>query len=160
MITLRESTDMTIDEFGAAVKNIYAKYFPNSMCTVRYMKNLGGALWIDFYLAGDPSEFINNIAQNDMFRCCLGIYLNGEGKEDAFGTQTLTASNSSIAVAPDNKYLAFGTVKIPFRKTAGDAKKLLQVIDKYCKRLYDTVIVQRNEGNIHPKYADLLDQKI
>ena len=50
--------------------------------------------------------------------------------------------------------------KVSYRKSSGSAEKLVKVFEKFIDRLYNSVIEDLNNGNIHENYIDLLKQKI
>jgi hypothetical protein len=162
-LTIREDVGgaMTIDEFLNSVKEIYAKHFPDSACRAVLSKGLGRAIFIDFYLAKDASEVYNGIWQNDILKCGLVIHLEGYPElNDAMPTATLQSMGSEMLIAPQDRYVAYSAVRIPFRKTTGDAKKLLTVIEKYVKRIADTLHEAVDRGVIANSHADIVNRKI
>ena len=135
------SGDMTIEEFMQNIRDLYAKYFPNSTCQVKLVKSLGTALWIDCYLAKDASECENNIAGNDMFHVSFWFPNDFEGltKDDPVPNNlNMEVSQKTIKTAPENRYMAFGSETLPFRKAKGTPDKILKTLDKYFKTLHDT----------------------
>jgi len=76
-----DTNNMTVREFCNKAKEIYAKYFPNSMCNARLYKGLGRAITIDLYLAGSVDEFPNKISHNDMFNISFWIHDIPNGTE-------------------------------------------------------------------------------
>ena len=158
MITLNE---INIDQFAEEVKTIYKNYFPDSLCVVRFSTNIGAALFIDFYLAGDASECPSNYLLNDLFKCSFVIFFpDGTTKGSKFGTNTIECSGSRIMVKPTSKYVAFDTIKIPFRKTTGDASKILKALTKYIDKLFHTTLEQLEAGNIPDRYEALVAEKL
>jgi hypothetical protein len=75
-------------------------------------------------------------------------------------SMVLEAMKSVIKVRPENRYLAYDTVKIPFRKTTGNAKKILATLEKYVTRLASIVHAEYDKDTISDGYKDLLDSKI
>ena len=165
-LTIKEAnetgSEMTIEEFMQKVKAIYAKHFPDSRCHVQLTKNLGCAIFIDFYLAKDSSEVFNGYAVNDMFQCGFDIFLEGRKELNDLmpDSMVLEAMKSVIKIRPENRYLAYDTVKIPFRKTTGNAKKILAALEKYVTRLASIVHEEYDKDTISDGYKDLLDSKI
>lgn len=141
---------------------IYHKYLPNSFCNVLLSKVLGKTIWIDCYLAGDGKEVSHGYLENDMFKISFSIDLpiDVEVSSELPEVITLRATNSWIALKPTNKYLAFDSRKIPFRKTTGTVEKILTYFDKYVKRLYDIVVEECNNNNIAPQFETLVKEKI
>lgn len=158
MITLN---DINVDQFGEEVKNIYNRYFPHSLCIVRFSNGITPAMFIDFYLAGDGSECPSNYLLNDLFKCSFVIFFqDGTTKGSKFGTNTIECTGSRIMVKPTSKYVAFDTVKIPFRKTTGDASKILKALTKYIDKLFHTTLEQLEAGNIPDRYEVLVAEKL
>lgn len=155
-------SSMTVSEFMEELKKTYNKYFPNSLCSVRFSKNLGSSIWIDCYLAGNIHEVPHNIWQNDMFKICLNIFLpNGTEKDSELPeTITLESQYNYMALKPSNKYVAFDSKKVPFRKTTGDGKKVIASFDKFVKRLYDSVKEEYNNDNIANNFTSIIAGKI
>ena len=166
MINLVEdvnNSDMTISEFLTAVKEVYAKYFPDSVCGAKFSSSVTPSIFINCYLAGNQSELSGGYAVNDLFHCSLCIFIKDRKatKDSLFGEQTLEMANgSSILTKPDNKYCVYGSVKVPFRKTTGDAKKLLNYFDKYVRKIRDVLKEQLAADNIPNDYVDLVKQKL
>lgn len=165
-LTIKEANEtgsgMTIEEFMQEVKDIYAKHFPDSHCNVQLTKNLGCAIFIDFYLAKDSSEVSHGYAVNDMFQCGFDIFLEGRKELNDLmpDSMVLEAMKSVIKIRPENRYLAYDTVKIPFRKTTGNAKKILAALEKYVTRLASIVHAEYDKDTISDGYKNLLDSKI
>jgi len=98
-----------------------------------------------------------------MFKICFWIHdipNNFEPDDIMPDTMTLTNSNSYMLLTPPDHYLAYGSVKIPFRKTVGNADKIINAFKKYVDRLYDIVNQQIAEGNIHKNFQDIVNAKI
>ena len=164
-LMIRESaengSEMTIKEFLGAVKKIYADHFPDSQCQAKLAKNLGRAIFIDFYLAKDSSEVSHGYAQNDMFKCGFVIHLDDNVETDSpMPDATLEAMSSVIATKPSNKWLAYDATKVPFRKTTGNAKKLLSTIEKYVQKLANTIHTEYENDNIADNYKAIVKSKI
>ena len=58
---------MKFGDFKNSIINNYNEVFPNSACTVTLGALGGDTAFVTYYLAGNQSEFPNNIAQNDLF---------------------------------------------------------------------------------------------
>jgi len=164
-LMIRESaengSEMTIKEFLNEVRKIYAEHFPDSQCQAKLAKNLGRAIFIDFYLAKDSSEVSHGYAQNDMFKCGFVIHLDDNVEADSqMPDATLEAMSSVIATKPSNKWLAYDATKVPFRKTTGNAKKLLSTIEKYVQKLANTIHTEYENDNIADNYKAIVKSKI
>lgn len=154
---------MTFNEFRNKLVEIYYSKFPNSLCSVRLYKVLGRSIVIDCFLANDKSELSGGYWQNDMFKISFWIHNmpNDFEVDDVLpNVMTMTNDSSQILIVPENSYLAYDSVKVPFRKTVGNADKLISAFKKYVNRLYDTVNQQITEGNIHNNFENIVNAKI
>ena len=61
---------------------------------------------------------------------------------------------------PEDKYCAYGTTKVPFRKTTGTPTKIITSFDKFSKKLYDTIVSEYNADHLANKHAELAKTKI
>ncbi len=153
---------MKFVEFKEEIQKAYAKRFPNSLCEVSIFKCLGRSLYITCRFAENEKEVPFGIMGNDMFCTSMSINLpDNFGDDDNLPESMVMEWQSSfIKVKPESKYLAYDAVKVPYRKTTGDAKKIIKALDKYFQRLYEATVKLFKEGKIHDNYADLAAQKI
>ena len=75
-------------------------------------------------------------------------------------TLVLESTKSSFLTKPAADYLAYGRKKVPFRKTKGDADKILKTLDKYFSVLKKSVKEELDNDNIHSNFIELLKSKI
>lgn len=158
-----ENSSMTFNEFKDKIIEIYHSKFPKSHCSVKLVKMLGRAITIDCFLANDVSELSHGYWQNDMFKISFWIHdmpKNFETTDIMPNTMTLTNNSSYIAITPPDRFLAYGSVKIPFRKTVGNADKIVNAFKKYVDRLYDIVNQQITDGKISNNFVDIVNRKI
>ena len=158
-----ENNSMTFNEFKDRIIEIYLSKFPKSYCSVKLVKMLGRAITIDCFLANDVSELSHGYWQNDMFKISFWIHNmpnNFEVDDVLPDAMTLTNNSSQILIVPENSYLAYSAVKIPFRKTVGNADKLISTFKKYVDRLYDIVNQQIVNNKIHSSFKDIINRKI
>ena len=152
---------MTIRDFCTKIKDSFYGYFENSHCDARLVKMLGNTIFIDLYMAANANEEPHGISQNDMFHCSFSIYLHNyivsditeDTDMDEIGDLTLECTDHYILVKPENRYMAYGTVNIPFRKATGNTTKLVTAFDRFVGKLYTTVCDQCWKGNL-PEYWD------
>jgi hypothetical protein len=157
---IRESEGMTAAEFCSKVKDTYAKHFPKSLCVAKIYACLGKSITIDGYLAAGKEEESGGYLDNDMFSIGMFIHdLPPNTSPDSVlpDSMELTSNGSSFTVKPDNPYCAYGRVKVPFRKVTGDAKKILDYLDKYFGRFKDSAIDAREKDLLHKSFTELLD---
>ena len=158
-----ENNSMTFNEFRNRIIEIYHNKFPKSLCSVKLVKMLGRAITIDCFLANDVSELSHGYWQNDMFKISFWIHNmpnNFEIDDTLPDAMTLTNDSSHILIVPENSYLAYSAVKIPFRKTVGNADKLISTFKKYVDRLYDIVNQQIVHNKITNNFVDIVNRKI
>ena len=151
MIRILESAGMTNGEFLARIEETYNKYFPDSICKATLKKMLGDPFCdVKCFIAGDISEIDNKIAGNDLFH--IWFLLDGFDTVDLNApvptSITLDPQQKTIKTKPDNKYMAFGSEKLPFRKVTGNVDKILKTFEKYFKVLHDTTARLVDEDRI------------
>lgn len=140
---------MTFAEFKEQVNALYKAEFPNSACSVSKGALGRDTFFITFYLAGNQSEFPNRIAQNDLLNISFHILQNVGRYEDGIpieddkelpDTLILDAFDKSILTKPDNKYMAYGSISLPFRKTTGTPEKILETLKRYIAKIKSTLV--------------------
>ena len=153
---------MKFVEFKEEIQKAYAKRFPNSLCEVSIFKCLGRSLYITCRFAENEKEVPFGIMGNDMFCASMSINLpdNFGDDDDLPESMVMEWQSSFIKAKPESKYLAYDAVKVPYRKTTGDTKKIIKALDKYFQRLYEATVKLFEDGKIHDNYADLASRKI
>ena len=68
--------------------------------------------------------------------------------DDEFGIRTIECYSKSFYTAPPNRYLAYGRHDLQFRKTTGDARKIIAALNKFFKRLHSAVVMERDNDKI------------
>lgn len=133
---------MKFGEFKNLVQENYKEIFPKSACTFDLGALGRDTFFVTYYLAGDKSELPNGIAQNDLFNISFHIMQDtdryGEGiklEDDTELPETLVMDihQKSILTKPDNTYMAFGSVYLPFRKTTGTPEKIVDTLKRYAE---------------------------
>ena len=131
---------MKFKEFKELVKTNYNSVFPNSACTIGLGALGKDTFFVTYYLAGDQSEFPNGISQNDLFHISFHImqkmerYGDGIKLEDETelpDTLILDVHQKTIMTKPDNEYMAYGSISLPFRRTVGTPEKIIDTLMKY-----------------------------
>lgn len=144
-IRLTEAAEgMTFGEFKERCIANYKSVFPASGCTVRPGTiGVDNSFFVTYYLAGNTSEFINGISENDLFNIRFYIDEIRENRYDYEGGNELTddtilpqnlvmeVSYNTILTKPENKYMAYNSRLLPFRKTKGTPEKILDTLKKY-----------------------------
>lgn len=158
---------MKFIELKNDLESEYNKVFRKSKMIVRASNNLYKCIYIDCYLAGNKDELINGYAQNDMFHISFRIDTeNGEFTEkvtdDTILPENLVLENmsKSISIVPENRFLAYSSVDVPFRKVKGDCQKMVNAFEKFVIRLYQKVAELEKDGKIHDNFKNLVADKI
>lgn len=163
MISENENGSMTFREFREKMIEVYHSKFPDSKCGVRLWKGLGRSIVINCFLANSASELSGGYAENDMFNICFWIHDlpdNFEVDDVLPDVMTMTNHNSGMLIAPESRYLAYDSVKIPYRKTTGNADKIIASFRKYVDRLYTIINQQIANGKIAKDFADIVSKKV
>lgn len=154
---------MKINEFKDRIEKVYHGKFAESAAVVKGAKCLGRYITIDLYLADNSKEVFNGYMINDMFKITLWIDLPDKfdfENDELPETMTMRAVKNSYAIKPESKYLYCELKRVAYRKTAGDAEKLIKTFGKFVDRLYSQVVEDLNNGNAHENYVELLKKKI
>lgn len=132
---------MKFSEFKELVKVNYNNVFPKSACSISLGALGGDSAFIRYYLAGEQSEFPNNIAGNDLFHIMFCVrqtvkddYGYSKKLEDDMelpDVLVLDVQQKTIATKPDNDYMAYGSISLPFRRTTGTPEKIIETLMKY-----------------------------
>lgn len=158
---------MKVNEFLQEVESIYKSEFSHSLISVKYSSNLYASIWIIPLLAGDKSEVYNGIWENDILRVRFEIdtqagEFNHALKLDNDLPENLRLSEhgKSYWIKPDNQYMAYGTRRLSFRETKGDALKILASWSKFVKQLKQSLTDDLSAGMITDNYKDLVEKKL
>ena len=149
-----------VDDFIEDIEKSYKKYFPKSLINIRITDMLGiKSIYAECYLAKDESEVPHRILDNDTFRIKFSIE-NLENFNDLPDVMMLEWYYKSIKLNPSDDFYYCDFKQLPFRKTKGDADKILKTLDKYFKLLKNTVIEELENDNIHYDNIDVAKSKI
>lgn len=139
---------MKFSEFKELVKTNYNEIFPYSACTIDLGALGKDTVFVTYYLAGNQSEFPNKISQNDLFHISFHImqkmkrYGDGIKLEDDTElpeTLVLDVHQKTIMTKPDNDYMAYGSVSLPFRRTSGTPEKIIDTLKRYAEIVKKTL---------------------
>ena len=154
---------MKFAEFKERVEAEYRKILPDSSCNVMVYKCLGKSVTIDCHLAGKIEEVPNRILANDMFSIGFMFSLpdNFNQEEDELPEEIiLTASRKSYRIKPESKWMYCGMKNLNYRKTKGDAEKIIKAIGKFFAQLKSSLEEDLSNGNIHPDNIKLVKEKL
>ena len=154
---------MKYKEFQDRIMTAYAAKFPKSLCTCTLIEGLGKYIFIDCYLGAGDDEFPHRIKENDAINVKLNIDLPRGWKHDDElpDTMTLEAIRNSIKHKPpqNESYLYCKYTKVSFRKTTGDAEKIIKAFTRFVDRLHNEISEQYANDNLLPDDMELFARK-
>ena len=130
---------MTIKELSIEIEKKYNFYFPKSKCFVKFSKNLYSSIYITCFLAGDKTENICNYWDNDLFKIRFEIDNDNKPFKKEFTIDSLLPDNLLLTnhskyylIKPIyNKYNAYDSKSLKFRKSKGNCNKILNSLEKF-----------------------------
>ena len=151
LTSLNESSDFDqiteaeiSDEADAAklmkdLESIFMKTFPNSLFQARFANQFGSSISMRLRLGNSKKDWPNGIIDNDILTA--DFFVNGYDREgNATGPLELEAIRGvSWLTIPDNKYMAYGRQKVPFRKVKGNEKKIAQGFQKTLDKIKQSI---------------------
>ena len=149
-----------VDDFIEDIEKTYKKYFPKSLIKIRKSDILGSkGIYAECYLAKDESEVPHRILDNDTFhiKFCIETLENFNDLPDVM---ILEWYHKSIMLKPSDDFYYCDFKQLPFRKTKGNADKILKTLDRYFKLLKNAVIEEFENDNIHDDCIDVVKSKI
>lgn len=152
---------MKFAKFKTEIEKVFAEKFGKSYCGCKIYKCLGKSVTIDCHLAENTSECPHGISGNDMMRVSFAIRLpDGWNEGDELPeNMTMEAWNNNIKVKPANSYLYCDSKKVTYRKTSGNAEKLVATFGKYVERLYSLVKAEYEAENLLDFDMQLIKEK-
>lgn len=158
---------ITVQDFLENIQKSYGKYFTDSRCVVGLNKSLYRSISVRCLLSNNNSEVASGIWQNDMFSVAFMIDIEGKefDKDITLDSEIpknleLKVLDNSYLIKPQDKYLCYSSRKLRYRKTKGDATKILSTLDKYFKKLNEELKKDIDNKEIHDKHIELLKSKI
>ena len=106
------------------------------------------SIYAECYLAKDESEVPHRILDNDTFRIKFSIETL-ENFNDLPDVMIIEWYYKSIKLNPSDDFYYCDFKQLPFRKTKGNADKILKTLDRYFKLLKDILIEELENDNIH-----------
>lgn len=153
---------MKFSEFAEKMTAEYNGKFPESKINIEPCQMCGRFIWITCSLSKNADECLYRIAGNDMFHIRFMIDLpdNFNFESDEMPENIVMENQmNNYKIIPENKYMAYASRRISYRKTAG-AEKIIKAFGKFTDKLYQSIIDDRNAGNIHENYIDIVNRKI
>lgn len=162
----KAQSEMTIEQFLQSVRDLWAKYMPNSVVFAQLGSPRGiyrGYVTIVPKMAKDKSEVYNKIWENDILNVVFSIDLGQDYETEDKNlpdTITMEPNHKSFMVKPKNPAYAYDSFKFGFRKTVGTPQKILQTLDKYFKTIRDELKKALGNDQITDNYKELLQEKV
>ena len=154
---------MKFKEFQDKIMTAYAAKFPKSLCTCTLIEGFGKYIFIDCYLGAGVDEFPHRIKENDAINVKLNIDLphGWEHDDELPDTMTLEAIRNSVKHKPpqDESYFYCKYTKVSFRKTTGDAEKIIRAFTRFVDRLHKEISEQYANDNLLPDDMELFARK-
>jgi len=123
-------TMTTADEMVGKIKEIMERIFPGSTNHVQHSKNLKESIYIRFAI-GKKSDWGGGIAENTPVSFSAFIW---EIKDSQLSDEMVYEprnSNAYITIKPvKNLHMAYESIKVPARKTKGNAARILKAIER------------------------------
>ena len=154
---------MKYKEFQDRIMTAYAAKFPKSLCTCTLIEGFGKYIFIDCYLGAGVDEFPHRIKENYAINVKLNIDLprGWEHDDELPDKMTFEAIRNSIKHKPpqNESYLYCKYTKVSFRKTTGDAEKIIKAFTRFVDRLHNEISEQYANDNLLPDDMELFARK-
>lgn len=160
---------MKMNDFIEEVEKSYMKNFPESSCFVRYNGNLWRSISIDCKIAKNIDEVANRIWMNDMLHISFSIATDKgqlpkgiEESSELPENLMLEVERKFYMIKPiaSEPYVAYSSRSLSFRKTKGNAEKIIKTLDKYFKTLREQLEKDLSDGAISDSHIELLKSKL
>jgi hypothetical protein len=159
-VTINEAT-MTVDDFCKNLESAIKKVFPKSYVNCKASTNLGASIHLSFALGKDKTEFGNGIIENDVLfhRFMIGWNSFAEGHfiKDKIVSELSVGGGLKVDPEPGS-HMAFGRVKIGWRKKTATPEKMIKGMQDYFKKVRK--VLTDNKDRIPERDMELIGKKI
>lgn len=153
--TIKEAVHEVPEEtkkFMDDIQAVFNKRFPDSRCVVKFSNNIGSTITVWFYLAKDESEVSNRIMMNDACRHIFQCYdVDDEGNlSDKISFDRIAGRGVTRKIHeddPDEKYLAYSYIKVPYRKVTGTKEAVLKNFERYVDKMAQIMLDNADDIN-------------
>lgn len=158
---------MKYKEFENEIKAVYAAKFPKSLCTCTPIKGFDrrtpGYVIIKCFLGAGVDEFPHRISENDAISVMFNIDLSRGWtlESDMPDTMTLEAIKNAVKHKPpeDKSYYYCDYTRVSFRKSTGNAEKIIKAFERFVDRLHKEISAQYANDNLLPGDMELFANK-
>lgn len=151
---LENESDTT--KLASDIESTVKGVFPDSYVAAGFRWNLYPSIIVKFTLGSGKDEWENGIIQNDPAHTIFMV--DGMDKDGSINKAlTLEKSHGSILVKPTNPHMAYGTIKVPFRKVTGDQTAILKGVKNYFEKLKK--VLQDNRDKMTDRHLKTIGNK-
>lgn len=152
---------MKFDEFKEVIEQAFMEKFNQSFCKCGIFRCLGKSITIDCMLGRNTEEWINGLNDNDMMSVKFMIHMPDSWNEgdELPEEMVMEALQSAIKTKPEDAIWYCAHKKVAYRKTKGNAEKLVKAFQKYVDRLYTMVIDEYKADNLMDFEKQLVKDK-
>ena len=139
-------------EFMNDIKKVFNDRFPKSRCVIGFSDNIGACITMWFYLAQNENEVSNGIMMNDACRTifqCYDVDNNGVLK-DKISFERIAGRGVTRKIHeddPNEKYLAYSYIKVPYRKISGTKEAVIRNFERYADKLAQIILDNADDIN-------------
>jgi hypothetical protein len=158
-----EASTMTAPEMADKIRDAIKEVFPDSLVKSEFEpKAIYRNIYVAFTLGKDKSEYTNGYAENDPMLHRFSI--TGPTDElPADGTLppkvTVEASQGGhIYITPEEKYLAYGRLKLGWKKKTGTPEQIVAHMKNYFVKAKE--LIKQNMDKMHKDHVDLVKTKV
>ena len=160
---------MKTNELITAIQESYGKQFPQSTIFVKYDPRLWRSIGVSCYLSGAREECHGGYWDNDLLRVRFSIATDaGQLPKDTTPESELPqnleleiyAKGYLTKPTATEPYNVYSSKRLKFRKTKGNAEKILKTLDKYFKMLRSELENDLQQDNITANHKEQLIAKL
>lgn len=137
----------TAEELQHALEAAVKKHFPKSQVKTRFDPHSGrhSVVTLYFTVAGNKSELLNGITENDLSYTILFVYGIDQDGKLAPELSFEPVQGGSILIKPlPGSHMAYDSTKVPLRKKKGTPEQIVQHVDKYFENLHRMLVYNKN----------------
>lgn len=139
-----EGVEDNMNDLSNEFIKVFQKHFRKSYIGSKFTTNLSSGIMIRITLGENKSEYNNGIVQNDPMFTHFSVYPVNRSAVDKDGIYSGDLvmerfQGAGLRVISSNPMFAYETVKVQFRKTTGDTKKLLKAFENHIIKLKEAV---------------------